>query len=133
MNLYEQFETHSDNVTLNFGGSEDAPVTIDIAYAGEGNLTFKKAMERLMAPYRSLKPSDIPESQTKRILRQAYAEGVVRGWKNVTDRDGNPLDFTTENVVQLFTDLPVLFRKVQEQATESSNFRAALLKADSGN
>lgn len=134
MNLYDQFETHGDTITLNFGGDEqNGNTTIDVAFAGEGNVAFQKAMERLMAPYRHIDKKDIGVKNVQRILRQAYAEGVVKGWSNVRDREGNPIDFTAENVVKLFADLPVLFRKVQEQAMDSSNFRAALIKADAGN
>ena len=131
--LYDKFETTDAPIALNFGEEDGQPVVIEISQAGDSNTKFRRAMERLMAPYSALKASDIPKSVADRILRQAFAEGVVVGWSNVRDRDGNVLEFNQENVVKLFTEIPALFRKVQEHAFDASNFRASLVKSDAGN
>lgn len=62
-----------------------------------------------------------------------YAETIVLGWENVEDADGNPLAFNTANAIKLFTDLPDLFRDIQEQSQRSALFRAELLERESGN
>ena len=58
---------------------------------------------------------------------------MVLGWKGVTDRDGNELPFTKDNVVTLLTDLPDLFNELRNEATRQSNFRVTEIEEDLGN
>jgi len=66
-------------------------------------------------------------------MAEVYAETVLLGWTGVADENGTPLPFTKENCVKLLTDLPDLFRDIQEQAQRVANFRAADLEADAKN
>jgi hypothetical protein len=69
----------------------------------------------------------------EKLLREVYAETVVLDWENVEDADGNPMPFNAANAVKLFTDLPDLFRDIQEQSQRSALFRAELLEREAGN
>ncbi len=65
------------------------------------------------------------EEQSSDILRRVYADAVIIGWDNVTDRDGNPLEFTKDNFVQLMADLPTLWRAIRTEAANHENFLKA--------
>ena len=55
---------------------------------------------------------------------------VLKGWKNVRGEDGKPLEFTKAAAVKLFTDLPEVYERLQEEAKLSANFRDAALEEE---
>jgi len=98
---------------------------IKVARAGGANAAFQKALTAKVRPYkRQLDAGTIPDDVAEKLFLDVYAESVVLGWEGVTDENGKPLPFSKENAVKLFTDLPDLFRDVQNQAAAISNFRA---------
>lgn len=139
MSLYKQFKAdpnlEKDGIVLQYAdNSKGEPIEFRIARAGGGNAAFTKRLEVLTKPYRrQIQTETIERAQVDKLIRQAYAETVVLGWKNVEDEAGNPLPFTVENCVKLFTDLPDLFADIQEQAQKAVLFRAELREADAGN
>ena len=50
------------------------------------------------------------------------------GWKNVRGEDGKPLEFSKASAVKLFTDLPEVYERLQEEAKLSANFRDVALE-----
>lgn len=131
---YEAFETDpelesGEGVTLDYG---DFRITIH--RAGGANRRFARVLEAKMKPYRrQLQTGTLDDEVAQRLLVETYAEAVVVGWKGVKDRTGKTMACTRDNVVRLFTDLPELFRDVQEQAQSLANFRRAELEADAKN
>jgi hypothetical protein len=121
---YDLFETdksaETQGVVLDYGHFR-----ITIRRAGGANTAFARRLEAKIKPYRhAFNSGTLDDAIAKRIMVEVYAETVVIGWDDVTDRHGNPLPFTVPNCVQLFTDLPELFANVQEQATSLALFRA---------
>jgi hypothetical protein len=57
----------------------------------------------------------------------------VLGWEGVEDREGNPMEFSRDNVVRLFTDLPELFLDVQQQSQKAALFLVDILEGEQGN
>ena len=139
MSLYRQFKSdetlEKSGILLEYGFNKAGlPITIRIARAGGANAAYTKRMEAKVKPYRRQIQTETIDTQViEKLLRELYAETVVLGWENVEDADGNPLTFSTANAVKLFTDLPDLFRDIQEQSQRSALFRAELLERDSGN
>lgn len=123
---YEAFETDpnlecGEGVRLDYGG-----FSITVHRAGGGNHRFLRVLEAKLKPHRrQLQAGTLDEELARGLLIEAYAEAVVVGWSGVEDRDGRPMAFTRENVIKLLTDLPELFRDVQEQAQGLANFRRA--------
>lgn len=130
--LYARFETskdlEKDGVILDLGQG----VEIVVARAGLGNPRFDLAQRRISAPLRAqLLRGDIDTAVARKMTIDIYAEAVVLGWKNVTDRDGNDLPFTRENVVRVLTDLPDVFESIVQMATSSAAYKKNLV-ADEG-
>ena len=91
-------------------------------------------MEALVKPYRrQIQAETIDNKVLEKLVMQAFAETVVLGWENVEGRDGTVLEFNVANVIQLFTDLPDLFKDVQEQAQKAVLFREDILEVESKN
>lgn len=139
MNLYNTFETDKslerDGIVLDYGfNSKDQPIQIRIARAGGSNTKFAKVLEQKMKPYKRAIANDTMDNKVaEKLLVEAYADAVIIGWTGVEDREGNALDFTRDNVVKLFTDLPDLFTDIQVQSQKSALFRAELREAEQGN
>lgn len=109
-----------EGIVLDYGDFK-----IKVARAGGANAAFQKALASKIRPYkRQLDAGTIPDDVAEKLFLDVYAEAVVLGWEGVTDENGKPLPYSKENAVKLFSDLPDLFRDVQNQAAAISNFRA---------
>lgn len=139
MSIYNNFKTdpkiEKEGLWLQFGVTEDEkPIRIRIARAGGANIAFTKRMEHAVKPHRlSIQNESIDLSTINKISRQVYAETVVLDWENIKDENGVTMDFTVDNVIKLFTDLPDLFTEVQQQAAKGALFRAEIRATDAKN
>lgn len=139
MSLYSMFKTdgnlEKNGVILEFGTNQKGlPIGIRIARAGGGNSAFTKRIEVLVKPYRRAIQNETIDTETlERLYRQAYAETVVLGWENVDDENNEPLEFTKENCIKLFEELPELFKEIQEQSQKVAIFREEILGIESKN
>jgi hypothetical protein len=140
MSLYSAYETdpklETEGVHLEVGTTADGRIsTIRVRRAGGANQLFAKVFEQKSKPYRRL--MDIPGAHAPavqdRVMRETYADAVVVGWENIEGRDGKPLEFTKENVLKLFTDLPDLFRTVVKESQDMALFRAHVREDEAGN
>lgn len=132
--LYDVFETNKDiektGIILDYGSAGK----IKIARAGGSNVNFAKVLEQKMRPYRrQFETGAMADSVANKLLIETFAETVILGWEGVVGRDGNPLPFSRENVIQVLNDLPDLFVDLREQAMKVANFRADVVEADAGN
>jgi hypothetical protein len=131
MSLYNMYETDHDlekgGIILNYGEG----VRIKIARAGGSNAVFVKTLEKATRPYRKqMESGTLSDDVANDLFIQVFAESVVKDWENVTDRDGNDLQFSVDNCVKLFKDLPDLFSDVRNAASDVSNFRVEELEND---
>lgn len=139
MSLYSQFKTdgnvENEGVVLEYGiNKAGKTISIRIARAGGANTKFAKLMEHKVKPYRrQIQNESMDPALAEKIAKEVYAETVVLGWENVEDEHGKELEFTVENVIKLFTDLPDLYTDIQSQAQRTALFRADILEADSKN
>lgn len=139
MSLYAQFGTdknlESTGILLQYGqNSQGKDICIRIARAGGSNKQYQKRMEALVKPYRrQIQNETISNDVMEKLVQQAFAETVVLGWENVEDKDGKPMEFTVDNCLTLFKDLPDLFKDIQDQAQRSALFKAEVLETEAKN
>jgi hypothetical protein len=115
--------------------------TVTLARMGKSNKAYLATMERLTAPHRAaIEHGSMPEKLSGRILRQAFAETVVKNWDNIPlseftgkEDDVEYVKFTPAKAIELFELLPELFDDWSEKARASSNFRAEALKVEAKN
>lgn len=137
--LYKQFasdkQVEKDGVWLEYGmNSHDQPIRIRVARAGGGNVRYTKAFEVHSKPFRRLiQTGNMDDESSRRMMTKVYVDAVIRDWEGVEDRDGNPLEFSRENVEQVLTDLPDLFADIIQQSQNSQLYREEILEADAGN
>lgn len=147
MSLYDKFETdrslEKTGIDLDYGPNKKLPVNekgehpstiIRIARAGGANDLYLKRLEAKAKPHRrQIQHETIERAQLENIVKEVYAETVVLSWENVTDRSGNLLEFTKENVLQVLSDLPDLYADIQAQAQTAALFRVEVRDLDAKN
>ena len=121
MNLYDIYETNiekeKNGTPIKFGDA-----TLYIASSnGSNNTKFaKRSLE--LSEKRANFELENPEERAKQV-REVYAECVLVGWENVTDKDGKEIPYSKENALKLFNDLPRLFDKIVELASDINTFK----------
>jgi hypothetical protein len=129
--LYETYSTDKNieaeiGIELDFGPSQ-----FIVRRAGGNNKKYQTELRRVTNPIRRQIQNDTIAPETLDVLfKKVYARTVVIGWRGVTDREGNPLEFNEQNFIQLMEDLPDLWAQLQEECTKLANFRAEQNKAN---
>ena len=137
--LYDTYGTDAElevsGIWLDYGlNDKKKNIRFRVARAGGANSRFNKMIEVSTRPYRTqIQDDNLPSEISDPIVLEAFASTVILGWEGVTDKKGKDLEFTKENVIKLFTDLPDLWTDVRTQAAKMSNYLAAQTKADLGN
>lgn len=158
MGLYEKMKT-SPRLETEGIWLEIDDTRIRIGRAGGKNTKFVTAAEKIAREHkRSL--DLMGEEQGRKLFGKIFAEIIVLDWltrskDGVLDDEGQPaeegrletdrwvrgisgpggsiIDFTVENVLKTFDDLPDLLRLIKETAEDASLFRQELLKDVEGN
>lgn len=105
---------------------KSSPVLI-LKHAGEANKRyFNKLLKRSQRAQRRIRNRNLNVDvvqETRNQDRHLYAEEVVTGWRNVIDMEGNPVEFSQENVLEFLQALPDwLFDDVRLFAANPENF-----------
>lgn len=117
------------------GDVEVAPARyLTILRDGGANRHYFAVLNRLRQPYAMLQLAGkpIPDDDWIDILREAYAEAIVIGWRNMTIK-GEPIPFSKENVIEFFKRLPNRFDAVVAAANTAANFKRKALDAAAKN
>ena len=126
MNPYQLFATDKQAETEHGIILDYGTFRMRILRAGGSNRKFIETLNRRLKPYRRQIENDTMDSDmAQRIMAEVYADTVIIGWDEVPDAEGSPLEYCRNNVIKLLTDLPELFRDIQEQAGKAALFRAA--------
>ena len=156
MSAYDFYQT--DPQAVKEGVWLDYPTfSIKVTKAGPENKKFKASMSKWIKPYSALLSAgkDLPEKTDRLITAKIYAESVILDWRGerqineegeeVLDengepvcapfvgRDGQPLEFTFQNVVKVMTDLPDLLRDVVAQSQQQALFTKAETEIEAKN
>lgn len=95
-----------------------------IAYAG--NIRFARAKDRIERPHRRLiEKGSVDAADQRKWMIQAMAEGILLGWKNVLDDNGQEVPYTTQNGVMSLTNDENFREFVMTFSMELANFRNA--------
>lgn len=140
MSLYKQFKT---NTALEIGGKwfEINPPNEDGTKAGfllarrsSKNTKFAAAMERVVRTHKDeLDRGAMPPEESRRLLVETFIDTVLKGWRNVFGEDDTTaMDYTRDNAIKLFNDLPDLFDTLQSQSGIITNYQDKLIEAAGG-
>lgn len=141
LNPYDVYETdaaaETDGTKFTFKGGY-----LILARAGGRNEAYETAIVEKIKGWRDRNPGkeEIPPKDDKRLLMEAYAATVVKGWGSdlcgdgkMPDREGKAMPFAQKNVVQFLTDLPDLYERVVRYVNDSDNYLRKRIEADAKN
>lgn len=143
MGLYNRYNTNADlentGVIYDLGDAR-----VRLARAGGANNAYLKRMEALTKPHRrAIQNNSIERDVLLNIVRQVFAETVIKGWETRTkkgdfvsgieDAEGNIQPYNLDNVMRTLTDLPDLFSELQEFAGDQNMYLQSILEDDAKN
>ncbi len=102
-----------------------------LARAGGSNEKYNKALAKYAQELQGILDfSLLPEGKALGIFQKVYAETVVLDWedidtetKEVLDENGNPVECTAENVLEVFKQYPELWTMIRRDAENFSTFK----------
>jgi len=125
--IYEQFETdttsETEGIVLDYGDAG----WIKCARAGGANKRYQKALEKFGRRYRrQLELNILPEEVATKNLIGIYADTIILEGEVIgKDKKKVILKGNRKAVVDLFTDLPELFRDVRDQTSGAEQFKSS--------
>lgn len=137
--LYKTFKTNPDlekaGILIQYGtNSHGEAIAFRIARSGASNAAQMRLLDAKLKPYRRQIQADVMDNDVaKQIMLETFVSTVLLGWEGVEDENDQPLPFTKDNAIKLFTDLPDLFQDLQEQSGKLALFRDEVRQADAGN
>jgi hypothetical protein len=128
MSLRKSFKTdktiETRGIEVDYGTS-----IFTVARAGGSNKAYKKALAKALKPLRAaIEAENIDDERAQPALIKVFAENCMLAsrtlykgeWVDgIENPDGDhlePLEVKAENFIKLFTELPELFRELQEKA-----------------
>ena len=78
---------------------------IQVKIARAGNTKYQAYLQELCAPYRTSIRQTIQDAEIlQEVTRKATAKCILLDWKNIEDEEGNPLSYSPEKALELFSD-----------------------------
>lgn len=145
-NPFDMFETddslETQGIVVDYGQFWFKIGRIDVP-----NTPFSTFMTEKMRPYtRAIQLGEMDNKIAEEILREGFAKYLTFGWGSKVHGDGvmvgrpDPktkeparIEFTPENVIDLYKQLPKIFQDLLEQSKDFTNFRKAKVEVDAGN
>jgi len=104
-----------------------------LARAGGANVPFAKRLEAVTRPYRrQIENETIDLEFANGLLRQAWCETVLKGWKGFIYK-GKKVPYSLENSLKYMEMLPDLYLELRGESQRIAHFRTAAIEDDSGN
>lgn len=125
MSIYDLFEENVDEADGFILEVQDGDTSVEfkLARAGSQNKKYVTRLQALMKPYKyQIDRGTMKEDVAEAIMAQVIAETIILGWKGVTDRDGEEMEYTPELAKQLLLDLPALRNLIMEESQNVANF-----------
>lgn len=102
--------------------------SILIAYAGDANPNYERAIERFTHKHQKKLQNDKAmrrkenRDQVHQAVIAAYAESVVLDWKNLL-LGGTPLEYSKDACKKILLDFSELYSEIRDYAMDFSNFQ----------
>lgn len=131
-NLFAKYEADPKKETEGVEIDIDGAVFI-CRRAGGGNRRYRAAIgmgvaKSGMSERLNSADQDVALAAEDEVTIEAFADSVILGWRDVTDRDGNPWEYSRENFVTLMNSCPEVFLFLRSHARDIDNFRASKVK-----
>lgn len=119
IDLYAKYgsDRNKEQKGVPFYIDEETNTYITVARWTVRNVEHTKAQAEL-----SLRMADASEADREDASMEIFVRHLITGWNNITDKDGNDLEFTPDNAVALIRDLPDLGNILLNFALKRENY-----------
>ena len=133
-NIYEMYETNAELEAEGFWHYVNPKIAFKLARSGGANTAFQKAVEKKTRPHRRAIQNDEMDTElANELMREAFAETIVLGWKGVKGKDNKEIKWSVAQARKMLKELPDLFAELRDAAGQASNFRQTEMDDDLGN
>jgi len=120
-NLYEMYSTNKEaeknGTPLVYG-----PVTIYAKRAGGSNREYASCLAEKTKLLHTTK-TEITAEDADQLLAEVYAETIIVGWDNLTNKAGEVIEYNKTNCIKLLLDLPDFATKLQYHVQNFKTFQ----------
>lgn len=101
-------------------------ISFKVRHLSQNNPRVKAAFTKYYKPYaRQVELQTLDPKKDREIQAQIFVDTCLVGWIGV-ESDGKPLEFTRENALKLFEELPELFDTLWRYGNDFQNYREDL-------
>lgn len=117
------------------------PIRVKLSRMSSSNKRYTAELNKVTKPHQSAIQNDSMDNElARKMLRQVFVNTILLDWDNLpkSDLTGNPadvepLEFTRENALALFDEMPDLYDDWESRAMKASVFREAEREVATGN
>lgn len=117
------------------------PISIRIARMSSSNKRYTKELNKVTKPHMSAIQNDAFDNDlARKMLQQVFVDTILLEWTNLPksdltgdDNDTEDLEFTRENALALFKEMPDLYNDWEGRAQTAAAFREAERETSTGN
>ena len=120
MSLYNTYKSAGAPLTVGVW-IELGECRVKVRYAGRENKGYTKCLRTLASPYERIIGNDdanVDKATQKKLdamFAEVYAKSVIADWENVTNENGEPMEFSWQNAKQTLIDLPLFFDEIKKE------------------
>lgn len=148
MSLRKVFKTDKDAEIsgvwqdVGFNEHNKKPIRIHISRMSGSNKRYSSELERVTKPHQaSIQNGAFSNDLARELLQKVFVDTVLLGWDNVPlsdltgkdEDDDKTVDYSKENALALFAEMPDLYDDWEKRAQAASNFREENAKVAAGN
>lgn len=135
-------ETDGVDIPISVNDHNGEPITFKVSRMSVTNKRYTKALEEATRPHMASIQADAMNNElSRKIMIGVFVDSVLMGWTNVpkfdlTGKDedkGQLLEFSKENAIKLFDELPDLFETLHGRASSLAIFRETQSTVNAGN
>lgn len=141
MNIFSKFKRNDDAINngklMVIGYENEQPIGVLVARIHESNVKYETQLANVrktrQAELDRIRKADEDQFQKviTKITEDVICETCVVGFVGLTDENGAPFEFTSDNVRRIRNDLPELFDKIVQFGTDATNYVGEFNEADS--
>lgn len=132
MNIFAKFKRNDDAINngklLVLGYENGAPIGVMVARIHESNTKYETQLNNIKKSRQTeldrIRKAD--EEQFMKLIEDitgdVICDACIVGFVGLSDENGQPLEFTPENVKRIKNDLPELFEQISQFGLDSKNY-----------
>lgn len=123
-NLHKHFKTNSVLEKEGVDFALDDKTSFKVRRFNAQNPRVKAAMAAYHKPYaRQIEMGTLPIEKSDEITIKLFIDVCLVSWEGVEDEKGQPIEYTKENAITLFKELPDLFDTLWKYANDFASFK----------